>query len=161
TGRQLARGEGWTVEDVICTSGPQDRPFEEHHAHVSIGIVAAGTFQYRSAAGSELMTPGSLLLGNAGQCFECGHEHGSGDRCLALRSAPAHFERLAADAGASGAPRTFRLLRLPPLRRLAPLVARACAGLAGSAAVAGEEVSVHQLPPLRRQVDANFLPRHC
>src|SRR5437762_6191976 len=30
TGRVLARGEGWTVEDVICTSGPQDRPFEEY-----------------------------------------------------------------------------------------------------------------------------------
>jgi len=154
TGRQLARGEGWTVEDVICTSGPQDRPFEEHHAHVSIGIVAAGTFQYRSAAGSELMTPGSLLLGNAGQCFECGHEHGSGDRCLAFRYAPDYFERLAADAGASGATRTFRLLRLPPLRRLAPLVARACAGLAGSAAVAWEEVSVHLAAQVVQLVNA-------
>jgi len=154
TGRQLARGEGWTVEDVICTSGPQDRPFEEHHAHVSIGIVAAGTFEYRSAAGSELMTPGSLLLGNAGQCFECGHEHGSGDRCLAFRYAPDYFERLAADAGASGATRTFRLLRLPPLRRLAPLVARACAGLAGSAAVAWEEVSVHLAAQVVQLVNA-------
>jgi len=143
TGRVLARGEGWTVEDVICTSGPQDRPFEEHHAHVSIGIVAAGTFQYRSAAGRELMTPGSLLLGNPGQCFECGHEHGSGDRCLAFRYAPDYFERLAADAGASAATQAFRLLRLPPLRRLAPLVAHACTGLAGSVAVAWEEVSVH------------------
>src|SRR5207249_4035746 len=61
TGRVLARGEGWTVEDVICTSGPQDRPFEEYHGHVSIGMVAAGTFQYRSAAGRELRAPGNAV----------------------------------------------------------------------------------------------------
>ena len=24
------------------------------------------------------------LLGNAGECFECGHDHGGGDRCLAF-----------------------------------------------------------------------------
>src|SRR2546430_5544229 len=46
--------------------------------------------QYRASLNGpglaeELMTPGSLLLGNAGQCFECGHEHGLGDRCLSDR----------------------------------------------------------------------------
>ena len=80
--RVLAEGEGWALTDVVCTSGPKDRPFEECHSNFSIVIVAAGTFQYRSQAGRELMTPGSLLLGNAGQSFECGHEHGAGDRCL-------------------------------------------------------------------------------
>src|SRR6266516_150047 len=54
----------------------------------------------------------------------------------------------------SGASRTFRLLRLPPLRRLAPLVARACAGLAGSAAVAWEEVSVHLAAQVVQLVNA-------
>src|SRR5207245_11482053 len=72
TARVLAEGGGWAVSDVLCTSGPGDHPFEERHAGVFIAIVAAGTFQYRSAAGRALMTPGSLLLGNAGQCFECG-----------------------------------------------------------------------------------------
>lgn len=140
--RPLAQGDGWTVEDVVCTSGPQDRPFEERHSHVSIAIVAAGSFQYRSTAGRELMTPGSLLLGNAGQCFECGHEHGAGDRCLAFHYAPDYFERLAADAGARGAKPDFRRLRLPPLRALSPLVARACAGLAGDVEVPWEELGV-------------------
>ena len=129
TGRVLAQGDGWTVEDVICTSGPRDRPFEERHSHVSIAIVAAGSFQYRSTAGRELMTPGSLLLGNAGQSFQCEHAHGAGDRCIAFRYAPGYFERLAADAGASGAKPAFRALRLPPLRDLSPLVSRACAGV--------------------------------
>jgi AraC-like DNA-binding protein len=149
TTRWLARGEGWSVGDVICTSGPGDRPFEERHANVAIAIVAAGTFEYRSAAGRELMTPGSLMLGNAGQSFECGHDHGAGDRCLSFHYEPDYFENLAADA--AGRPRArparggrpdFRPLRLPPLRALSALVARACAGLTGSVNVSWEELSV-------------------
>lgn len=66
TARLLARGEGWIVEDVLCTSGPRDQPFQERHEGVSIAMVVAGSFQYRSTAGSELMTPGSLLLGDPG-----------------------------------------------------------------------------------------------
>jgi len=46
TARRLGCGDGWTVSDVICTSGPQDRPFEERRTGVSIAIVAAGSFQY-------------------------------------------------------------------------------------------------------------------
>ena len=138
--RVLARGDGWTVSDVVCRSGPEDRPFEERHASFSIAVVAAGTFEYRSAARRELMTPGSLLLGNAGQGFSCAHDHGVGDRCVAFWYAPAYFERLSADAGARG-PR-FGALRVPPLRALAPLVARACAGLGGALSVSWEELGV-------------------
>ncbi len=141
-GRVLAQGDSWAVEDVICTSGPEDRPFEEHHADVAIAIVAVGSFEYRSAAGRELMTPGSLLLGSLGHSFECGHRHGAGDRCLSFRYSPAYFERLAADAGAPAGTPGFRALRLPPLRGLAPLVARACAGLATGGGVPWEELGV-------------------
>jgi AraC family transcriptional regulator len=143
TTRVLAQGGGWSVTDVVCTSGPQDRPFEEQHSHVFIAIVAAGSFQCRSATGRELMTPGSLLLGNASQRFECGHTHGAGDRCVSFGYAPEYFERLAADAGIRGAKTDFRVLRLPPLRLLSPIAARACAGLAGSVDVPWEELSVH------------------
>ncbi len=133
-GRVLARGEGWSVADLICTAGPQDRPFEEQHPQVSIAIVVAGTFQYRTADGGrrgELMTPGSVLLGNAGQPFECGHEHGMGDRCLSFSYAPDYFEKIAGDAaGRSG--RAFRILRLPSMRALSRLAVQACAGLAGN-----------------------------
>jgi AraC family transcriptional regulator len=128
--RQLSRGEGWTVEDVICTSGPQDRPFEEQHDQVRVAIVIAGSFQYGSECAREMMTPGSLLLGNQGQSFECGHEHAAGDRCISFGYTPEYFERLAADAGSHR--RNFHVPRLPALRALAPLVARACAGLAGT-----------------------------
>lgn len=128
--RRLASGDGWSVHDVVCTAGPEDRPYEERHSAVGIAIVLAGNFGYRSASGRELLTPGSLLLGNAGACFECGHEHGRGDRCLAFQFEPGCFERLAADAGSRPAERRFRRGRLPPARELAPLVARAAAAAA-------------------------------
>lgn len=167
TSRLLARGKGWTVSDVICTCGPQDRPFEERHSGVSIAIVTAGTFQYRGAAGSrtarELMMPGSLLLGSAGQCFECGHEHGAGDRCLSFWYAPDYFERIAADAGRRGTQAGFKNLRLPPLRALAPLVASACASLiatpenAGRMSVAWEELAL-KLAAQAIQLEAGLSP---
>ena len=142
SGRLLARGDGWLVEDVICTSGPADRPFEEQHTDVSIAIVAAGTFQYRAPTGRALMTPGSMLLGNAGHCFECGHEHGSGDRCIAFSYTPEYVQQIAADVGTSANALTFATPRLPPLRESAPIVAEACAGLAESAAVSWEEIAI-------------------
>jgi AraC family transcriptional regulator len=108
--------------DVLCTAGPGDRPFEERQASASISLVLAGTFGYRSDRGSSLLSPGALLLGNAGDAFECSHEHGEGDRCLSFQFGPELFERLADDAGAPGA---FDRDRLPPLRGLAPLAARA------------------------------------
>src|SRR5579864_3041575 len=126
------------------TSGPQDRPFEEHHSGFSIAIVAAGSFQYRSGIGRELMTPHSLMLGNEGQCFECGHELGRRYRCLSFYCAPDYFECLAADAGVRGPRADYRTLRVPPLRALSSLTAQACAGLSMDRAVdvPWEELSV-------------------
>jgi AraC family transcriptional regulator len=135
TRRVLAQGEGWTVADVLCTSGPQDRPFEEQHSCYTIAMVTTGTFQYRGTTGCELMSPGSLVLGNAGEYFECGHEHGVGDHCLAFWYTPEYFEQLAADAGAREP--IFPVLRLPALRELSPLSARALATLHESRMQAG------------------------
>jgi AraC-like DNA-binding protein len=141
TPRIIARGDGWTVADVLCTSGPQDRPFEERHARYTLAIVLSGSFQYRSSGGGGLMTPGSLMLGNRGSCFECGHEHGQGDRCVSIWYALEYFERLAADAGARGRP-GFKAARLPPLRSLSPLVALAAAGAVDSAQVPWTELTM-------------------
>src|SRR5262245_3123111 len=74
SGRELGAGNGWRVSEVICTAGPQDKPFEELHNSVSIGAVLEGSFNYRCAEGRALLSPGALLLGNAGGCFQCGHE---------------------------------------------------------------------------------------
>jgi AraC family transcriptional regulator len=140
--RIIGQGDGWRVADVVCAAGPWDRPFEERHEQFAIAIVTEGTFQYRSTRGRELMTPGSLLLGNPGQSFECGHEHGSGDRCLSFWYTPDYFEAVAADAGARGTRIDFRQPRLPPLRPLSRLVAEASAALAIAGDTPWEELGV-------------------
>lgn len=137
----IARGDGWRVADVVCTSGPHDRPFEEWHTLYSIAVVLAGTFQYRTARGCALMTPGSLLLGNTGQSFECGHEHAEGDRCLSFWYDVEYLERLRSDAGYDGRA-DFTVPRIPPVRALAPVVAAAAAGALRDCDVAWEELAV-------------------
>jgi len=119
----VATGDGWQVLDLLCTSGPCDRPFEERQGGMSVSLVLSGTFDYRSNRGSSLMSPGSLVLGTVGNTFEVSHPHGEGDRCLSFQFEPEFFQRLAHDAGASRLP--FERDRLPPLRVLAPLLARA------------------------------------
>lgn len=124
TSRILASGPGWSVSDIVCTSGPHDRPYEERHECVSIGAVMEGTFQYRTATGAALLAPGSLLLGNHGTPFECGHEHGIGDRCLAFHLSPDFMEGVA--AAVPGARRIeFAVPHLPPRASLVPLLAAA------------------------------------
>ncbi|HKS92040.1 MAG TPA: AraC family transcriptional regulator [Tepidiformaceae bacterium] len=142
TARVLAEGAHWSVSDIICTAGPQDRPFEERHPHVFVGLVVAGSFQYHAAAGCDLLTPGSLMLGNAEQCFECRHDYRAGDRCLSFTYSPEYFERLAAAAGASARTTGFNVLRVPPTPVISPLVSRACAGLAAGWDVRWEDLSV-------------------
>ncbi|MGN6571594.1 MAG: helix-turn-helix transcriptional regulator [Pseudolabrys sp.] len=120
----IASGTGWTVRDVVCDAGPGDPAFEERHADVSIAVVTAGSFQYRTRQGAATLAPGSLLLGNAGACFECGHTHARGDRCLAFHYEPGFFEAVAADVpGVRDA--QFTKAALPALPALAPLVAEA------------------------------------
>lgn len=137
----LASAEGWSAADVVCTSGPQDRPFEERHANYVVAVVLAGSFQYRSQAGQVLMTPGSLMLGNPGQCFECGHEHAEGDRCISFWYAPEYFERLVSDAGHRGH-RRFAIPRIPPVRVLAPAVAAAGASVMAPATDSWNEIGI-------------------
>ncbi|WP_412177425.1 helix-turn-helix transcriptional regulator [Mesorhizobium sp. YC-39] len=120
----LASGQGWQVSDVVCTAGAGDRPFEEEHRTFCIAAVTSGTFRYRTRQGMAMLAPGAILLGNPGACYECGHEHGAGDRCLSFHFAPAYMEGIVADV-----PGTRRLgfaaPRLPPLPALAPLLAEA------------------------------------
>lgn len=123
TSQELASGPGWRVIDVICENGPHDRRFEEQHADVSMALVTRGTFQYRTRQGSAVLVPGAVLLGNAGACFECGHDHGHGDRCLAFHVTPAFMEAAASGVGAR--PGAFTMASLPPLRPLLPVLAEA------------------------------------
>jgi AraC family transcriptional regulator len=99
--REIARGEGWQVSEFVCRFGPQDKSFEEQHADFAISAVLAGSFHYRCGSGQALLHPGAFLLGNAGTCFECGHDHSTGDRCMAFHLSAPLFEEIAAGAAGS------------------------------------------------------------
>lgn len=139
--RLLASGEGWKVHDVICTAGPGDRVFEEQHSEVSIAVVTRGTFQYRTSTGSELMTTGSILLGNAGEPFACGHDHGVGDRCISFHYS-AEFEE---QARIDSKRQRFRIPRIPAIRSLSPQVAGAIGILDGGAEHAAIQDVAYQI----------------
>lgn len=120
----LASGTGWSVRDMLCTSGPGDPRYEEQHSAYSIALVTDGTFQYRTARGSALMAPGALLLGNEGDCFECAHPHSRGDRCLAFHFSPEVFESVV--AAVPGAKRlALTGPRLPPVPSVLAVLAAA------------------------------------
>lgn len=119
--RQLAAGRGWHVQDVRCHAGPDDSPFEEQHNTVAVAAVLNGTFTYRTAEGRNLLSPGSILLGNQGRCFQCAHEHGTGDRCLSFHFSADFWEEIA--TATPGAHRgKFGVSSLPPTPALLPMV---------------------------------------
>jgi AraC-like DNA-binding protein len=155
--RVLASGPGWSVRDVTCTAGPRDRPFEERHETVSIAAVMEGTFQYRTAGGRAVLAPGGILLGNAGACFECGHEHGTGDRCLAFAFAPALLDAVLSDVpGARRA--TFAVPHLPPLPELLPLLATAEAARDAEDAADLEELALRLAGAVAAKLAAGARP---
>ncbi len=140
--RLIAYGRGWRVKDVVCNSGPEDAPIEEKNDYFTIAIVVAGSFKYRSRRGSVLLSPGSLLLGDANEIFECSHEHGSGDRCVSFNYDPEFFERLVADTAGKGAQLKFPVHRLPESPMFIPLTAEAHLGLHLPRSVNFEELAL-------------------
>lgn len=141
--RAIASGQDWSIYDYTCNAGPRDRPFEERHDGATIAAVVAGSFTYRSDSGRALLYPGAFLLGNAGRCFECGHDHSTGDRCIAFNFSPALFAEISASA--AGASRfAFPAATLPVSRHLTALVAKTeRLGSGGVPPDAAAEVAAH------------------
>ena len=119
TRRAVADRAEWSLGEYLCRAGAHDEPFEEQHERVAVALVVSGTFRYRTDTGEALLYPGAFLLGNSGACFECGHEHGVGDRCVALHVHRDLFAEVAFSAAGSSRFR-FRSAMLPALSALAP-----------------------------------------
>lgn len=122
--RTVAAGKGWRADDIVCTAVRGARPFEEAHGDFCVAVVTAGTFGYRTTQGAALLAPGTLLLGNAGSGFECGHDHSNGDRCLSFHFSGDLLEQVLAHVpGASR--RGFTAPNVPALPKLGRLLAEA------------------------------------
>lgn len=116
--RPIAHEAQWSLTEYVCSAGPSDRAFEERHDRVSIALVTSGTFRYRTDTGEGVLYPGAFLLGNAGACYECGHEHSHGDCCVSVQIDSDLFCEIASGSSAS-ARCEFRTAILPALPDLA------------------------------------------
>jgi AraC family transcriptional regulator len=139
--RTLAAGEGWSLHEIVCRAGPSDRPFEERHDGFSVSAVVGGNFTYHSDAGHGLLYPGALLLGNNGSCFECGHQHGIGDRCISLNVCEEQFSEIAA-AAASTSRFRFSAPSLPPSPKALPILAQMEALSCAPSSLRSEELAL-------------------
>ena len=149
----LASGPGWRALDVVCDSGPRDGSFAEQHNGYSIAAVTRGTFQYRGSSGSATLVPGSLLLGNDRACFECGHDHAQGDRCLSFHFEPAYCECLMEVTRTRAT--TFSRPSLPPVPELTRLFADAELARDERDSAALEEISVRMIGAVMTMLSAS------
>jgi len=137
----IFEGEGWRLRDIVCNADASDHPFEERHDYVSIALVMAGAFSYRSSAGCGDLCSGSVLLGNPEARFSCSHQHGAGDRCMAFQFSPACYDEVLSliDAPCGG---MFPRVTLPILRSGARHFARAEALANGQGAIDAHALAI-------------------
>jgi len=120
--RRIAGGETWSVSEIVCRAGPADRPYEERHEGFSIAAVLEGSFTYRAGRGASLLYPGALMLGKSRACYQCGHEHSAGDRCISFNLREDAFEEIATIASSRRRDPLSQPM-LPASNRLTPLFA--------------------------------------
>ena len=109
----LAQGRGWHVSDVTFRAMSPRSRFESRHDGVAIVAVTHGSFRYRASRGCVTLMPGALMLGNAGDAFDCAYDDSWGDRCVSFGYTREFFERVT--SAVAGASRTgFRTHRIPP-----------------------------------------------
>lgn len=138
----IFEGDGWRAMDIICSCNAADPAFEEQHDYVSVALLMAGTFSYRSLAGKAHLVPGSILLGSAATCFSCGHEHGEGDRCIAFQFSPGSYDEILVSIGAGSLGSKFPRVSLPAAKRSVSLFVDAEMLAGGSAAIDAEDLAL-------------------
>lgn len=121
---ELARASDIRLEYVRCRACHRDPAFEEEHATECIALVKRGVFTYRADRRAHVLSPGWMILGNAGEPYVCSHEHGQdrGDDCVALRLSGRATELIRSAAGAGKGRRAFAAACLPPLPRVSALM---------------------------------------
>jgi AraC family transcriptional regulator len=137
----LAQGCGWSVNDVTFRTTSARARFESRHDGIAIVAVTAGSFRYRASRGCVTLMPGALMLGNAGDVFECRYDDTWGDRCVSFSYSGDYFERIA--AGVAGAKHAgFLTHRLAATPRAIALTAEIEAGRMRADAGRWEELAL-------------------
>ena len=124
-----------------CTLGPRDPANESQYPAYRVAAIVGGTFTIRSTLGDAVPVVGSLLLGNACDCYCCRHHTPHGDRCINFDFAAEFLEQVRAELGLRGVPERFRHALIPPSRESTPLAAAMEAVATGSTPAALQEAA--------------------
>lgn len=157
--RALRRTGALRLLRCQCRARRGERARDEEHAAHTMTLVERGRFGYRSATGRAELSPGWLMLGNAGDGYACSHEHGddNGDDCLMLGFGPDVLDSALQALGcATGAGRAFARAALPPLPRAAAWL-RAAADEGGEG-FALEEAALAVLGAVQRALHDGAAP---
>jgi AraC family transcriptional regulator len=111
--RTELRNGSVSVVDYRCNAGPTEQSFVEVHRSFSVSYVRKGSFGYRTRGRAYELVAGSVLVGHAGDEFECTHDHHvCGDECLAFHLSPEIVETIGDPTG------VWRTGCVPPLAEL-------------------------------------------
>ena len=119
----LAAAPGYRVYDMRCTLGPRDPVNENQYPAYRVAAIVGGTFAIRSTLGDAVPVVGSLLLGNARDCYCCRHDTPDGDRCINFDFEAAFLEQVRTELGARGVGERFRAALIPPSRESVAIAA--------------------------------------
>jgi len=105
------RDRARSASEDSCAADPNGPAAQWTYDDAAIGFVVSGWFEYASEDQTLLATPGSVILGNAGESFSVRHVDTLGNRRLVVSFKRDLLEEVANDAGLS--PR-FETIALPP-----------------------------------------------
>jgi AraC family transcriptional regulator len=123
TTRLLAAAPGYRVYDMRCALGPRDPANENQYPAYRVAAIVGGTFKIRSTLGDAVPVVGSLLLGNACDCYRCSHDTPNGDRCINFDFEAGFLEQVRAELGVRGVGERFRSALIPPSRESVAIAA--------------------------------------
>jgi AraC family transcriptional regulator len=141
TTRLLAAAPGYRVYDMRCSLGPRDPANENQYPAYRVAAIVGGTFKIRSTLGDAVPVVGSLLLGNACDCYRCSHDTPNGDRCINFDFEARFLEQVRAELGVRGVGERFRSALIPPSRESVAIAAAMEAVADGSDASAMQEAA--------------------
>ena len=109
-GASMNRSARYTVREEACLPRPGRRPPEKLYSEPALGVVLSGSFDYRAQNGEAIAVPGTVLLGNRAEHFEC-HPH----NCVGNRRLAVYFQSdfLAEVADSYGLVARFQVAAIP------------------------------------------------
>ena len=137
----LAAAPGYRIYDMRCTLGPRDPANENQYPAYRVAAIVGGTFRIRSTLGDAVPVAGSLLLGNARDCYCCSHDVPHGDRCINFDFNADFLEQVRSELGVRGVGEKFRRALIPPSRESTPLAAAMEAAATGTSPAALQEAA--------------------